>query len=217
MLDSATILLRKKCLYSELICSVFSRFRTEYREILRISPYSVRMRENADYNSKYGEFLRSALLNYTLSRMRRISENVFGIWGSRFCVFTVSMALSPEKPVTITLATVALHNILRKKGRLLYTDKNVLNRENKDGSVTEGNWSNGANVLVNIPKKKTTMHKNRQIRSEIHFLIIFMDLGLFHGSGMYYWEQNRNNIRQTSNFNVIFFFKPYYCRKRLNT
>ena len=185
MFDSATILLRQKCPYSELICSVFSHFRTEYREMLRISPHSVRMWENADYNSKYGEFLRSAL-NYTLSRMRRISENVFGIWGSRFCVFTVSMALSPEKPVTITLATVALHNILRKKGRLLYTDGNVLNRENKDGSVTEGNWSNGANFLVNIPKKKTTMHKNRQIRSEIHFLIIFMDLGLFHGSGMYY-------------------------------
>ena len=183
MPDSATILLRKKCLYSELICSVFSRFRTEYREILRISPYSVRMRENADYNSKYGEFLRSALSNYTLSRMRRISENVFGIWGSRFCVFTVSMALSPEKPVTITLATVALHNILRKKGRLLYTDKNVLNRENKDGSVTEGNWSNGANVLVNIPKKKTTMHKNRQIRSDT-----FSDH--FYGPGTIPWQWN---------------------------
>ena len=184
MLDSATILLRKKCLYSELICSVFSRFRTEYREILRISPYSVRMRENADYNSKYGEFLRSALLNYTLSRMRRISENVFGIWGSRFCVFTVSMALSPEKPVTITLATVALHNILRKKGRLLYTDKNVLNRENKDGSVTEGNWSNDANFLVNIPKKKN----NHAQKSSNKVRDTFADH--FYGPGTIPWQRN---------------------------
>ena len=32
---------------------------TEYRELIRISPYSVRMLENADQNnSKYGHFLR---------------------------------------------------------------------------------------------------------------------------------------------------------------
>ena len=185
MLDSATILLRKKCQYSELICSVFSRFRTEYREILRISPYSVRMRENADYNNfKYGEFLRSALLNYTLSRIRRISENVFGIWGCRFCVFTVLMALSPEKSVTITLATVALHNILRKKGRLLYTNENVLNRENKDGSVTEGNWSNDANFLVNIPKKKN----NHAQKSSNKVRDTFADH--FYGPGTILWQRN---------------------------
>ena len=37
--------------------STFSRIQTEYGEILRISPYSVRMRENADQkNSEYGHF-----------------------------------------------------------------------------------------------------------------------------------------------------------------
>ena len=52
----------EKCAYSELFWSAFSRIRTEYGEILRISPYSVRMRENADQNnSEYGHFLRSAL------------------------------------------------------------------------------------------------------------------------------------------------------------
>ena len=51
---------RKKCLYSELFWSAFSRIRTEYGEILRISPYSVRMPENVDQNnSEYGHFLRS--------------------------------------------------------------------------------------------------------------------------------------------------------------
>ena len=65
------------------------------------------------------------------------------------------MALSSEKTVTITLATVALHNMLRTKGRLLYTDENAFGREKEDGSVTEGNWrSIGANFLVNIPKNK---------------------------------------------------------------
>ena len=52
--------LREKYPYSELFWSVFSRIPNEYGEILRISPYSVRMRENADQNnSEYGHFLRS--------------------------------------------------------------------------------------------------------------------------------------------------------------
>ena len=46
--------------YSELFWSAFSRIRTEYREILGISPHSVQMRENGDQNnSEYGHFLRS--------------------------------------------------------------------------------------------------------------------------------------------------------------
>ena len=35
-----------------------------------------------------------------------------------------------------------------------------------------------------FPRTKTTMHKSRQRRSEIHLLIIFTDPGLFHGNGM---------------------------------
>ena len=50
---------RKKCPYSELFSSVFSRIRTEYVEI-STSQYSFRMRENADQNnSEYGRFSRS--------------------------------------------------------------------------------------------------------------------------------------------------------------
>ena len=56
--------------------SVFSRIRTEYGEILRISPYSVRMRENADQNySEYGHILRSAGSNYR--RLLQIYEQKF--------------------------------------------------------------------------------------------------------------------------------------------
>ena len=52
--------LREKCLFLEFFWSVFSRIWSEYGEILRISPHSVRMRENTDQNnSKYGHFSRS--------------------------------------------------------------------------------------------------------------------------------------------------------------
>ena len=49
--------LRKKCPHSEFFWFVFSHIRTEYREILRISPYSIRMLENTDQkDSEYGHF-----------------------------------------------------------------------------------------------------------------------------------------------------------------
>ena len=55
-----SITLREKCPYSESFWSAFSHIWTEYGEILGISPYSVRMRENAEQNkSEYGHFLRS--------------------------------------------------------------------------------------------------------------------------------------------------------------
>ena len=58
ILNSQTV--RKKCPYSELFWSVFSRIWTEYREILCISLYSVQMREEKDQNnSGYGQFLRN--------------------------------------------------------------------------------------------------------------------------------------------------------------
>ena len=50
-------ILREKCPHSESFWSLFSRVRTEYGEILRISPYSVRMQENPDQNNyEYGHF-----------------------------------------------------------------------------------------------------------------------------------------------------------------
>ena len=52
--------LREMCPYSELFWSLFSCIWTEYWEILRISPYLVRIWEYVDQNnSEYGHFLRS--------------------------------------------------------------------------------------------------------------------------------------------------------------
>ena len=67
--------LREKCLYTELFWSVFSRIRTEYEETLRISPYSVRLRENMDKkNSEYLHFLRSVELYRVCKFMVASSE-----------------------------------------------------------------------------------------------------------------------------------------------
>ena len=62
MFGTCLLSMRKNCPYSELFWSVFPRIRTEYGEILRISPYSVQMRENANQNNiEYGHVLHKGI------------------------------------------------------------------------------------------------------------------------------------------------------------
>ena len=62
---------RKKCPYLEFFWPVFSRTLTEYRNILRISPYSVRMRENMDRKgSKYGLCSGSISFNFSKAKTK---------------------------------------------------------------------------------------------------------------------------------------------------
>ena len=56
-------ILHEKYPYSEFFWSIFPRILNQYREILRVSPYSVRMLENANQkNSEYGHFSRSGII-----------------------------------------------------------------------------------------------------------------------------------------------------------
>ena len=57
------------------------------------------------------------IFNYRLSRVRRVTENAFGILTNRFRAFTTRMCLDPDKTTIITLATLVLHNML---GQLSY-------------------------------------------------------------------------------------------------
>ena len=60
--------LREKCPCPELFWSAFYRIWTEYRGILRISFYSVPMKENVDQNnSEYGQFLLSGSYKFTIN------------------------------------------------------------------------------------------------------------------------------------------------------
>ena len=87
--------LREKCPYSELFWSVFSRIRTEYGEMLRISPYSVRMRKNTDQNnSEYGHFCAVQILKYHSAEIWFLLHHYIAIlvrstsmffWKRRFC------------------------------------------------------------------------------------------------------------------------------------
>ena len=85
---------------------------------------------------------RKIIFNYRLSRVRRITENAFGIWVNRFRVFTTKMCPHPDKATTITLASLVLHNMLREMSKDSYAPDGYLDEEMDGGEYTNGNWRN---------------------------------------------------------------------------
>ena len=70
--------LREKCPHLEFFWSVFSRIRTEYRELRSTSPNLVQMRENTDQkNSSYGHLSRSVTYNFAnFQKMQSYQEKM---------------------------------------------------------------------------------------------------------------------------------------------
>ena len=96
------------------------------------------------------------IFSYKLSRMRRVSKNVFGISGNTFHVFTITMALEQEKAVLITLATVAPYNMLQMESKESYTFDGLLDAEGDDGNIIRVAWcSDASNFTKSLPMNKS--------------------------------------------------------------
>ena len=78
------------------------------------------------------------IFNYRLARVRRVTENAFGILTNRFRVFTTRMCLDPDKATIITLATLVLHNMLRQLSYESYTLEGYIDMETESGDIVEG-------------------------------------------------------------------------------
>ena len=79
-------------------CSIFSRMRTECREILRISLYSVRMRENTDQkNSVSGYFSRSVENHKYIKLYRQKSQKEKRIISHPFLSYLHAIIQTPPK------------------------------------------------------------------------------------------------------------------------
>ena len=79
-LETSQVTLHEKFPYSELFWSIFSGIWAEYKNILCICPYSVRIRVNTDQNnSKYLHFFTQCnmwdILNYWIWRQVTISQS----------------------------------------------------------------------------------------------------------------------------------------------
>ena len=87
------------------------------------------------------------VFNYRHSKMRRISKNGFGILANRWRVFRCPFSPDPEKVKVIALATITLHNWLRKDssyGKVYIPSALVDNEDITTGKVTEGAWRKDA-------------------------------------------------------------------------
>ena len=83
------------------------------------------------------------IFNYRLSRARRIVENAFGILTAVFIIYRRPINLLPQNVVKVILATVALHNFLRrnKTSRDIYSPPNSFDAEDfETGQINPGTW-----------------------------------------------------------------------------
>ena len=129
---------------------------------------------------------RKRIFKYRLSRITRVSKNVFGVWGNTFRVLTTTMAFEPEKAIVITLATVGLHNMLRMESKESYTFDGLLDAEGDDGNIIRGEWR--SNFASNFTKSLPMNKSNRASVSAERIRNIFADH--FYGVGRIPWQWN---------------------------
>ena len=91
------------------------------------------------------------VLNYRLSRARRVSENAFGILSAKFRIFHSTLYVKPKNAISIVHSRLALHNFLIKKCPTVYTTPGSLDYENENGEVIAGEWrQTGDNTFENL-------------------------------------------------------------------
>ena len=78
------------------------------------------------------------IFNYLLSRVRRVTENAFGILTNRCYVFTTRIYLDPHKATIITLTILVLHNMFCQLSYESYTPEGYISMETESGDIIEG-------------------------------------------------------------------------------
>lgn len=126
---------------------------------------------------------RKRIFNYRLSRLRRVSENAFGILASRFRIFHTTIDLHPQIATIVVSATVALHNMLCMKSRNTYNPPGFADEVSDVGDVADGEWRNEdpLTVLAPLPPQNCPLNAT-QIREK------FADY--FCGPGEVEWQWN---------------------------
>lgn len=91
--------------------------------------------------------------NNRLSRPRRVIENAFGILVSRWQILSKTICASPENVTSYISVLVCLHNFLlteqlevrRQPDVLAYCPPNLVDREDENHDLVEGEWRNETN------------------------------------------------------------------------
>ena len=96
------------------------------------------------------------------------------------------MALEAEKAVVITLATVALHNMMRMESKESYTFHRLLDAEDDDGNIIREEWrSDASNFTKSLPMNKSNQASVSAKRIRNIFADHFCGVRKFPGNGMF--------------------------------
>lgn len=93
------------------------------------------------------------IFNYSLSRPRRIIENILGILARRFKIFQKPIKLSLTKAKIVVMACFHLHNLLIKQKNYIRSGE-VDMEDCVTRTVIHGYWRNESNQLLNIERKQ---------------------------------------------------------------
>ena len=91
--------------------------------------------------------LAEQILNYRLSRARRVIENTFGILVARWRLYRTPIIASVENAESYVLATLALHNYLRLTDNATYTPKGFVDSKDSTANATVGKWRKNEDLM----------------------------------------------------------------------
>ena len=130
------------------------------------------------------------VLNYRLSRARRVSENAFGILSAKFRIFHSTLYVKPKNAISIVHSRLALHNFLIKKCPTVYTTPGSLDYENENGEVIAGEWrQTGDNTFENLALPG--MNHTRSASQMRGYLSEYINgPGRFPGNGKFFYLRN---------------------------
>ena len=151
------------------------------------------------------------IVNYRLSRARRIIENTFGILVSRWRIFQKPIEGTPERIEKIVLATVALHNYLNQTDIAHYTPAGVIDSEVITGEVIAEQWrKNITNNLQEIRPVRNSRYQGNTLEVRETLAEYFIS-----ESGLVSWQWDY--IRRTGRYQYFHInIKLFFLLKRIS-
>lgn len=126
------------------------------------------------------------ILNYRLSRARRMIENSFGILSSKWRIFRTTINADVEIVESIG-ACVCLHNWLRsKQGQesFTYIAPDLVDRYDASGNLIVGSWRNEENNFISLERSKGNLNRNgKDVRNAFK--------QYFNGEGSVDWQESK--------------------------
>jgi len=102
-----------------------------------------------------------AVYNYRHSRARRVIENAFGIFCSRWRIFFTMINAKVENIEKDVMACIALHNFLKSTDNTNYCPLGYIDHEDGNGEVINGQWRKDISFATNTAQSISPLRGRR--------------------------------------------------------